>query len=48
MTKNLVFLEAKAQKQLEKLSVQDQARIIKVLNALEEQGLSAMLDIKML
>lgn len=48
MTKHSVFLEAKAQKQLKKVSVRDQARIIEVLNTLEKEGLSAMLDIKML
>ena len=48
MTKHSVFLEAKAQKQLKKVPVRDQARIIEVLNTLEKEGLSARLDIKML
>ena len=48
MTKHSVFLEAKAQKQLKKVPVCDQARIIEVLNTLEKEGLSARLDIKML
>lgn len=48
MTKHLVFVEANAQKQLKKMPVRDQTRIIKVLNTLEKEGLSARLDIKML
>ena len=48
MTKHSVFLEAKAQKQLKKVPVRDQARLIEVLNTLEKEGLSARLDIKML
>jgi mRNA interferase RelE/StbE len=48
LTKHSVFLEAKAQKQLKKVPVRDQARLIEVLNTLEKEGLSARLDIKML
>ena len=48
MTKYLVFVEVKAQKQLKKMPVRDQERIIEVLNTLEKEGLSARLDIKML
>ena len=48
MTKHSVFLEAKAQKQLKKVPVRDQERIVEVLNTLEKEGLSARLDIKML
>lgn len=48
MTKHLVFVEVKAQKQFKKVPVRDQARIIEVLNTLEKEGLSARLDIKML
>ena len=48
MTKHLVFVEVKAQKQLKKMPVRDQTRIIEVLNTLEKEGLSARLDIKML
>ncbi len=48
MTKHLVFVEAKAQKQFKKVSVRDQARIAKVLHMLENEGLSARLDIKKL
>ena len=48
MTKHSIFLEAKAQKQLKKVPVHDQERIIEVLNTLEKEGLSARLDIKML
>jgi mRNA interferase RelE/StbE len=48
LTKHLVFVEVKAQKQLKKMPVRDQERIIEVLNTLEKEGLSARLDIKML
>jgi len=48
LTKHSVFLEAKAQKQLKKVPVRDQERIVEVLNTLEKEGLSARLDIKML
>ena len=48
MTKHLVFVEVKAQKQIKKVPVRDQARIIEVLNTLEKEGLSARLDIKKL
>ena len=48
MTKHSVFVEVKAQKQLKKVPVRDQARIFEVLNTLEKEGLSARLDIKML
>jgi mRNA interferase RelE/StbE len=48
LTKHSVFLEAKAQKQLKKVPVRDQTRLIEVLNTLEKEGLSARLDIKML
>ncbi len=48
MTKHLVFVEAKAQKQFKKVPLRDQTRIIEVLKTLENEGLSARLDIKML
>ena len=48
MTKHLVFVEAKAQKQLRKVPKSDQERIIEVLNTLENEGLSARIDIKRL
>jgi len=48
LPKHLVFVEAKAQKQLKKLPKDDQERIIIVLNALEEEGLSARIHIKIL
>jgi len=48
LTKHLVFVEVKTQKQFKKVPVRDQARIIEVLNTLEKEGLSARLDIKML
>jgi mRNA interferase RelE/StbE len=48
LTKHSVFVEVKAQKQLKKMPVRDQTRIIEVLNTLEKEGLSARLDIKML
>ena len=48
MTRHLVFVEAKAQKQFKRVPMRDQARIIEVLNTLEKEGLSARLDIKML
>ena len=48
MTKHLVFVEVKAQKQLKKVPKRDQERIIEVLNTLEKEGLSARLDIKKL
>ena len=48
MTRHLVFVEAKAQKQFKRVPMHDQARIIDVLNTLEKEGLSARLDIKML
>jgi len=44
----LVFVEAKAQKQLRKVPKSDQERIIEVLNTLENEGLSARIDIKRL
>jgi len=46
LTKHLVFVEANAQKQLKKMPVRDQTRIIEVLDTLEKEGLSARLDIK--
>ncbi len=48
MTKHLVFVEVKAQKQFKKVPKRDQKRIIEVLNTLEKEGLSARLDIKKL
>ena len=48
MTKYLVFIEVKAQKQLRKMPVLDKEKIIEVLNTLNKEGLSARLDIKML
>jgi mRNA-degrading endonuclease RelE of RelBE toxin-antitoxin system len=48
LTKHLVFVEVKAQKQLKKMPVRDQTRIIEVLKTLNKEGLSARLDIKML
>jgi mRNA interferase RelE/StbE len=48
LTKHLVFIEAKAQKQFKKIPVRDQTRIAKVLHMLENEGLSARLDIKKL
>jgi len=48
LTRHLVFVEAKAQKQFKRVPMRDQARIIEVLNTLEKEGLSARLDIKML
>ena len=44
----MVFVEAKAQKQLRKVPKSDQERIIEVLNTLENEGLSARIDIKRL
>jgi mRNA interferase RelE/StbE len=48
LTKHLVFVEVKAQKQFKKVPKRDQERIIEVLNTLEKEGLSARLDIKKL
>ena len=48
MTKHLVYVEAKAQKQLKKLPRNDRERIIAVLNVLENSGFSARIDIKKL
>jgi mRNA interferase RelE/StbE len=48
LTKHLVFVEAKAQKQFKKVPKVDQERIVEVLNLLEQQGLSGRLDIKKL
>lgn len=48
MTKHLVFVEVKAQKQFKKVPKRDQERIIEVLNTLEKEGLSARFDIKKL
>jgi len=48
LTKYLVFIEVKAQKQLRKMPVLDKEKIIEVLNTLNKEGLSARLDIKML
>jgi len=48
LTKHLVFVEVKAQKQLKKMPKRDKERIIEVLNTLEKEGLSAGLDIKKL
>ena len=48
MTNHLVFVEARAQKQIRKAPVRDQERIIEVLHTLEKEGLSARLDIKKL
>lgn len=48
MTKHLIFVEAKAQRQFKKLSNVDQTRILGVLEALEKEGLSSRLDIKKL
>jgi mRNA interferase RelE/StbE len=48
LTKHLVFVEAKAQKQFKKTSKRDQQRIVEVLQMLEKEGLSARLDIKKL
>jgi mRNA interferase RelE/StbE len=46
LSKHLVFIEAKAQKQLKKLPKRDQTRIIEALSTLGVEGLSARLDIK--
>ena len=48
MTKHLVYVEAKAQKHLKNLPKKDQERIVEVLNALENSGFSARIDIKKL
>ena len=48
MTKRLVFIEGKAQKQFKKMPKADQEKIIELLNTLEKEGLSARLDIKKL
>ena len=48
MTKHLVFVEARANKQLKKTPKRDQERIIEVLQLLEKEGLSARLDFKKL
>jgi len=48
LTKHLIFVEAKAQRQFKKLSNVDQTRILGVLEALEKEGLSSRLDIKKL
>jgi mRNA interferase RelE/StbE len=48
LTKHLVFIEAKVQKQFKKLPKADQERIIEVLNTLENEGFSARLDIRKL
>jgi mRNA interferase RelE/StbE len=48
LTKHLVFIEAKAQKQLKKVPERDRERIVEVLYTLEKEGFSARLDIKKL
>jgi mRNA interferase RelE/StbE len=48
LTKPQVFVESEAQKQLRKTPRRDQERIIGVLKKLEEEGLSARIDIKRL
>jgi mRNA-degrading endonuclease RelE of RelBE toxin-antitoxin system len=48
LTKHSVFVEAKAQKQFKKIPMRNQERIAKVLHLLENEGLSARLDIKKL
>jgi len=48
LTKHLVYVEAKAQKHLKNLPKKDQERIVEVLNALENSGFSARIDIKKL
>jgi hypothetical protein len=48
LTKLLIFIEAKVQKHFKKVTKADQERIIKVLNTLEKEGVSARLDIKKL
>ena len=48
MTKHLVFVEAKAQKQFKKVPKHDQERIVEVLHMLEKEGLLDRLDIKKL
>jgi mRNA interferase RelE/StbE len=48
LTRHLVFVEGKAQKQFKKVPKADQERIIEVLNTLEKEGLSARVDIKKL
>jgi mRNA interferase RelE/StbE len=48
LTKHSVFVEGKAQKQFKKVPKHDQEKIVEVLHMLEEEGLSARLDIKKL
>jgi mRNA interferase RelE/StbE len=48
LTNHPVFVEAKAHKQFKKVPKRDQERIIGGLHMLEEEGLSARLDIKKL
>ena len=48
MPKNSVFIEKKAQRQLEKLPDKVQARINSAIGILQEEGLSRTLDIKKL
>ncbi len=48
MTKHPVFVERKAQKQLENAPKNDQQRILAVLTELQKEGLVARLDIKKL
>ncbi len=46
MTKHLVYVEGKAQKQFKRVPEIDQERILDALGVLEKEGLSARLDVK--
>ena len=48
MAKHSVFVEAKAQKQFSRLPQKVQERMLDVLKRLEEDGLSARMDLKKL
>ena len=48
MPKYLVFVERKAQKQLEKLPKDTHKRIVEALHTLQDEGFSIKLDIKKL
>ena len=48
MTKHLVYVEGKAQRQFKRVPAIDQARILDALGTLEKEGLLARLDIKKL
>jgi mRNA-degrading endonuclease RelE of RelBE toxin-antitoxin system len=48
LTRHLVFVEAKAQKQFRKIPEADRERILQILRALENKGLLARVDLKKL